>query len=86
MNKKCECCGNKTDLVLNDGVLKYIICHNCISQLINTNLSPTQFRNLIRNGHSYTEFYLHEDFYDEEGNALQPQNELKEGRCLEADK
>jgi hypothetical protein len=35
-------------------------------------LTKKQFKNLLKNGHTATEFLLHGDFYDEEGNAQQP--------------
>jgi hypothetical protein len=35
------------------------------------NLSPEEWKKLTRT-HDENEFLLHEDFYDEDGNALQP--------------
>ena len=50
----------------------YHLCSNCLLELVNTCLSPEHLKNLIKNGHSDKEFYLHSDFYDKKGNALQP--------------
>jgi len=50
----------------------YLVCGNCSPPLSNRALSRKQFKNLLQNGHSTSEFLLHSDFYDEDGNALQP--------------
>ena len=50
----------------------YKLCANCLFQLVAYSLSPEQYRNLLLNGHSPHEFYIHEDFYDDDGNAMQP--------------
>jgi len=70
---KCECnCGNEGNLTLQDSSnVIYKICHNCIFELINLNLSKEHFFNLLKNGHKDNEFYLHDDFYDKNGKALQ---------------
>ena len=72
---KCQCeCGNESTTILVNYNEAYHLCANCVFDLINLNLKPEQFKALLRNGHSNTEFYLHSDFYDEDGNALQPHN------------
>lgn len=72
---KCEACneqcGISTRTILDDGN-KYVVCCSCIVSLINNSLSPDQFNNLLKNGHSRKEFLLHLDFYDYDGVALQP--------------
>lgn len=73
---KCECC-KKTEhqWVLTDTLddsVSYFVCSNCLPALVSYNLSKKQFRHLIKAGHSMSEFLLHEDFYDEDGTALQP--------------
>ena len=52
--------------------VSYHICGNCLQELISYSLTPQHFKNLLKNGHSATEFYLHDDFYDDDGTALQP--------------
>ncbi len=73
---KCECnCGNEGDVILKllgTKPSEYKLCMNCHLNITNCNLSKKQFKALIDNGHTIKEFLLHEDFYDEEGNALQP--------------
>jgi hypothetical protein len=73
---KCECCKKfphqwvLTDTL--DNSVSYFVCSNCLPALVEYNLSRKQFGNLIKSGHSLDEFLLHEDFYDEDGTALQP--------------
>lgn len=72
---KCESCMDcDANIELKDklGPVTYNICGNCLQELISYSLTPQHFKNLLKNGHSETEFYLHDDFYDEDGNALQP--------------
>ena len=73
--KKCEACkSNEIQWNLVDNYnkqIKYNVCCNCINELINISLSKTQFNNLLNSGHTTKEFLLHDDFYDEDGNALQ---------------
>ena len=71
---KCEACEDgeiQNELKDYDSKV-YKLCANCIYNLINLNLDTEQFANLLKNGHKAEEFYLHSDFYDEEGVALQP--------------
>lgn len=70
----CDCCGKYPhQYTLSDNDYEYKVCANCLPALVNTALSPTQFFNLIRNGHTTKEHLLHGDFYDDEtGEALQP--------------
>lgn len=70
----CECCTKYPhQYTLSDNDYQYKVCANCLPALVNTALSPTQFFNLIRNGHTTKEHLLHGDFYDDEtGEALQP--------------
>jgi len=80
----CEACNqnmvtieliDKADLMIDREKGKhfnYNLCNNCLLQLVTYSLSKEQYRRLIQNGHTNKEFYLHDDFYDEEGNAIQP--------------
>ena len=72
---KCEACLEseaQSNLKIVSGGKPYKLCLNCLSSLNNLCLTPEQFKNLIDQGHKDNEFYLHGDFYDEEGYALQP--------------
>ena len=73
--KQCQACENgqyQAELILVGENSPYKLCMNCLHDLNELNLSPEQFKNLLANGHSNTEFLLHNDFYDEDGDALQP--------------
>ena len=73
---KCECCKKAehqwqiTDTL--DNSVSYFVCSCCLPDLVTYNLKKKQIRNLIKSGHTRDEFLLHEDFYDDDGNALQP--------------
>ena len=71
---KCESCEKIFDnlIELIDGTSNYMICHNCLLKLVNLRLTPKNYKNLLKNSHDKNEFYLHGDFYDNNGEALQP--------------
>lgn len=79
---KCEACEERRQSVelIDKGFespdVSYKICNNCLFNLVNTRLSPKQFKNLLKNGHDVNEFYLHSDFYEEDGTATQPKFEV----------
>jgi hypothetical protein len=80
---KCEAC-RKTEhqWVLTDTMdesVSYFVCSCCLARLNNYDLTKKQFRNLIKAGHTQDEFLLHDDFYDEDGEAMQPQAPDKDG-------
>ena len=73
---KCECCKKTEHQFLltdtYDNSVSYFVCSCCLQELVNHNLSKKQYRHLIKAGHTNLEYLLHDDFYDGEGNALQP--------------
>lgn len=74
---KCEACSHMAqNILINDAV--YYLCSNCLFEIITHNLSPEGFKSLLKAGHTAEEFLLHSDFFDEEGNALQPSMEMWE--------
>ena len=72
----CEACGIRhIQWFLRDEynvLVTYKVCTNCLIRLVNKNLTPEQFKHLLSKGHKDNERLLHEDFYDDDGNALQP--------------
>ena len=74
--RTCQSCDtNEEQWIIIDCYRKskpYHLCSNCLLELVNTCLTPEHFKNLVKNGHADNEFYLHSDFYDEKGIALQP--------------
>jgi hypothetical protein len=73
--EQCESCGSEKQWELKSmyGDKTYGVCSNCLTNLVGLNLSKKQFKALLKAGHTDDEFLLHEDFYDEQGNALQPE-------------
>ncbi|KKL65299.1 hypothetical protein LCGC14_2156430 [marine sediment metagenome] len=75
MTEKCEICDSELQWRLIDSyhpIIDYLLCSNCLIRLVNNALPSKSWKKLIANGHSKHEFLLHGDFYDEEGEALQP--------------
>ena len=77
--KPCECCEKypvmwklKDVYVGEHGAKTYKLCANCLDELIHLALSQKHYKNLLKNGHDADEYFIHSDFYDEDGNALQP--------------
>ena len=72
----CEACGiGLVQWFLQDRynvLVTYKVCTACLQRLITLNLTPEQYKHLLSEGHKDNEFLLHSDFYDGEGNALQP--------------
>ena len=51
----------------------FYVCASCFSALATHSLKPEEWKNLVeKNNHKDYAFLLHEDYYDEDGNALQP--------------
>ena len=75
---KCEICKRfdeqweLKDTLRTNGV-SYHVCSNCLVGLVNLELKPEEFKQILKSGHTVEEYLLHEDFYDEDtGEALQP--------------
>jgi len=67
----CQACKQyDVQVELKDDVT-YHLCHNCLINLVMRNLSKEQYHNLVAIHGSCT-YLLHEDFYDDDGTALQP--------------
>jgi hypothetical protein len=82
---KCQSCEEEYDICIKTELTElkkkdstYILCPNCLIELIGVCLTPKHFFNLLHNGHKVKEFYLHSDFYDElTGKAIQPKLKLE---------
>jgi hypothetical protein len=70
---KCHAgCGNESQVTLVDDV-EYHLCQNCLLMLITRNLSSGQWKELMKiHSKHKIPFLLHDDFYNENGIALQP--------------
>jgi len=70
-NQTCELCDFPESCTLIDGDTTYKLCPNHLLSLVELRLSVKEAKKLIQK-HGNQTFYLHEDFYDEQGHALQP--------------
>jgi hypothetical protein len=51
------------------------VCNSCAHRLRKLSLRPLEWFNLAA-AHTFCEYYLHDDFYDDDGTAHQPQEEV----------
>ena len=69
---KCEVCGVEIPiLLLIDDEVTYVLCPNHLFKLVTHSLTKDEAMKLINN-HGNKTFYLHDDFYAENGEPLQP--------------
>lgn len=72
---ECEFCGETIVPYLITGDMSgdsYAVCANCHIALVMVCLSPKQYLRAKDHGGDVNRFYLHDDFYTEFGEALQP--------------
>lgn len=55
----------------------YHLCHPCHDRLVNYSLRPNEWYNLAKR-YGWWQFLLHDDFYDDDGKAAQPEMEVEE--------
>ena len=67
---RCELCDFEDAYELNVGDAKFFLCPNHLQKLVNHTLEPEEAKKLIEK-HGQQTFYLHPDFYDEEGCVMQ---------------
>src|SRR6266542_2891563 len=79
MAERCEACELRiADRVeaSDDPERPYHVCSTCLRRLQTRALRPLEWYNLAKR-HGWHEFLLHDDFYDEQGRALQPEEEVE---------
>jgi hypothetical protein len=69
--RKCELCNSQYSNVIDVGDTIFTLCPNHTIDLIMLSLKTKDAKILLK-AHGSETFYLHEDFYDEKGHALQP--------------
>ncbi len=70
----CQSCCQRPAVVTektDDPSAPFLLCQGCHRRLLAYALRPKEWYNLA-SLHGWWQFYLHDDFYDEEGNASQP--------------
>jgi len=74
----CEACQMRPIQIVDDfgdSIQPYRLCPDCYQRLIMFSLRPREWYNLAVI-HSPNPYYLHDDFYDEDGSAAQPEEEV----------
>lgn len=82
----CQACKIKQTEVIekcDDENQPYELCKECHSRLLNYALRPIEWYNLA-SIHTYNKFLLHDDFYDDDGTATQPEEEIKNAEDYKA--
>ncbi|MCM5681557.1 hypothetical protein M8A51_18690 [Schlegelella sp. S2-27] len=78
MNFMCQACELHSANVeegADDAVEPYRVCGGCNSRLLSRSLRPREWFNLAKR-HGPAKFLLHDDFYDDDGIASQPEDEV----------
>lgn len=80
MSVLCQACERRPSSVVEaaDAPLEpYMVCRACHARLLARSLRPLEWFNLAKR-HSWRRFLLHDDFYDDDGMASQPDDEVEE--------
>lgn len=79
MTELCEACELQPRTVVescDDASEPYLVCTGCHQRLLARSLRPLEWFNLAKR-HSWSRFLLHDDFYDEDGTAAQPEDDVE---------
>lgn len=79
MKKVCESCQAAAASIIEEleGEQPYYVCKPCYERLVSLSLRPSEWYNLSVI-HSPYAYYLHDDFYEEDGEACQPEGEVED--------
>lgn len=78
MDQVCQSCEINEALVsesCDDPNNPYLVCRECHDRLTSRALRPREWFNLAKR-HGWAKFLLHDDFYDEDGTATQPEKDV----------
>lgn len=78
MSPLCQACERRPSSVVepvDDPAEPYFVCEECHGRLLSRSLRPLEWFNLAKR-HSWSRFLLHDDFYDNDGTASQPEEEV----------
>lgn len=73
---KCQCCGSDSIVTVRQREHSYDLCPDHALAYISYNLKPKDFLKLYQE--DSFDFFLHDDFYAEDGMAYQPDRDLVE--------
>jgi len=79
MPQLCEACEHATAQTVescDDAIEPYLLCMPCQKRLQARSLRPLEWYNLAKR-HGWYQFLLHDDFYDEDGTASQPEETVE---------
>lgn len=80
MTLLCQACERRPSLIEereDDPNEPYLVCQECHARLISRALRPLEWFNLAKR-HGWAKFLLHDDFYDDSGEATQPEEDVED--------
>ena len=66
-----------------DALEPYLVCPGCHARLMARSLRPREWFNLAKR-HGWSKFLLHDDFYDDDGTASQPEDDVEHAELFPA--
>jgi len=66
-----------------DPLEPYLVCPGCHARLMARSLRPREWFNLAKR-HGWSKFLLHDDFYDDDGTASQPEDDVEHAALFPA--
>lgn len=79
MSLLCQACERRPSSIeerCDDPNQPYMVCQECHPRLMNRSLRPLEWFNLAKR-HGWAKFLLHDDFYDDNGEATQPEEDVE---------
>lgn len=78
----CQACKKRPVEVIekcDDELQPYELCNECHGRLLSYSLRPIEWYNLA-SIHTFNKFLLHDDFYEDDGEATQPEEDVEESK------
>jgi hypothetical protein len=86
MSSSCQACELRPAIVeepADDPDSPYLVCQGCHGRLMARSLRPLEWFNLAKR-HGWARHLLHDDFYDEDGTATQPEEDVEQPELFPA--
>lgn len=77
----CELCTASIEVKADDPGEPYLVCQPCHSRLMSLSLRPLEWFNLAKR-HGWAKFLLHDDFYEQTGEATQPEEAVEKAELF----
>jgi hypothetical protein len=81
--QSCERAAREVTEACDSAVTPYHVCKSCHTRLLSRSLRPREWYNLSKH-FGWWQFLLHDDFYDEDGTASQPEEEVESPEAFPA--